>query len=31
MVRKMIIAVEFHRYVGDSDLDDDCSWVRSVY
>jgi hypothetical protein len=30
MVRKVIIAVEFHRYVGDSEFDDDCSGVRSV-
>ena len=31
MVRKMIIAVEFHRYVGESDFDEDCGWVKSVF
>jgi hypothetical protein len=31
MVRKMIIAVESHRYAGDSDFDYDGSWVVSVY
>jgi hypothetical protein len=30
-VRKMIIALEFDRYVGESDFDDDGSGVRSVY
>ena len=31
MARKVIFAVKFHQYVGDSDFDDEGSVVRSVY
>jgi len=30
-MRKVFIAVDFHRYVGDSDFDDDGSVVTSIY